>query len=113
MTQAMRWQRLGAGLPAKADLAAERAVPQPAHEARQTRHLGAVGQGDRFALGLSVVGARDERRGVLLDLLEVLARRLFQPDVVGRPAAAQRVGIVVEMGERRDDEFEVAQEKPS
>jgi len=113
MAQAVRWQRLGAGLPAKADLAAEVAVPQPAHETRQARHLRAVRQGDRAASGVAVVGPRDEGRGVLLDLLEMLARRRFEADVVRRPAAAQRVGVGIELGERRDDEPQVAQENPS
>jgi hypothetical protein len=43
----------------------------------------------------------------------MLARRLFEADVVGRPAAAQRVGIGVETVERRDEESQRAQEKPS
>jgi hypothetical protein len=55
----------------------------------------------------------DEGRGILGDLLQMLARRLLQPDVVGRPAAAQGVGIGVELVERGDEKLEVAQEKPS
>jgi len=103
MAEAMRRQRLAAGLPAKADLAAELAIPQPAHEARQARHLAAVGQGDRPAQRLAILRPRDEARGVLVDLGEMLARCRFQADVVGRPAAAQRVSVGIEAVERGDE----------
>ena len=109
----MRRQRLGAGLPAKADLAAELAVPHPAHIAWQARHLGAVGQGDRSALGFAIVAARDKGRRIFLDQRQMFARRRLEPDVIGRPAAAQRSGIGIQTVERGSEKFERAQEKPS
>jgi len=43
----------------------------------------------------------------------MLARRFLQPDVVGRPAAAQRIGIGIEVLECRQEKLQLAQEKPS
>jgi hypothetical protein len=43
----------------------------------------------------------------------MLACRRLEADVVGRPAAAQRVGIGIEVVERRREKLQRAQEKPS
>jgi len=58
-----------------------------------------------LAQRLAILGPRDEARGILVDLGEMLARCFFQTDVVGRPAAAQRVGIGIELFQRRNEKL--------
>jgi hypothetical protein len=72
--------------------------------AGQARDDSAVGQYDRRAVTVTIDFAREKERGVALDCRQLLVL-YFQTEIVGRPAASQRVGVVCQIFLLRPDEF--------
>ena len=82
VTEHVRREVVGAGLPAKTDRAAELAVPHPPVVARQTRNNGSVGQNDRRTRSFPVDFAGEKERSVALDRRQLVVLH-FKTEIVG------------------------------
>jgi hypothetical protein len=107
MAEAVRRERGSARLPAKADAAAELAVPHPAMISRDSRDRRSVGKRDRGSGRLTVHQASDELSGVGGDLFQVLAGRGFAAHVVWRPASPESGDVAEKVLLGRPDELHI------
>src|SRR3954468_1266057 len=87
VTEAVRRQRLRAGLPAETNRAAELAVPDPLPVPGQPLDRRSVGKHDRLSRGLAIDQAGDEGVRIGGDARQLLVGSRLSAHVIGRPAA--------------------------
>jgi len=104
VAETIGWERGRPGLPAKADRAAELAVPHPLVKPWKSRDRRTIRQCHGRTVGLEIDLFGDESRGIARDLIELLAS-CVRTKVVGRPTALEGAHIAGEVWRGRPNEL--------